>query len=155
SRTGSSMATASIGVRERMAAASRRIARVKLADRAATGLITFGGVFIIVCVLFIFVFIFEEALPLFRGAKAERLGSYALAAPAAAPAPPLALGSDEYQKYLYAVEPDARVAVFRLADGAWQRDLAVAGLEGATLTSASRSLSGDRLALGTSDGRAA
>ena len=34
------MATASLGVRERMAAASRRIARVKLVDRAATGVIT-------------------------------------------------------------------------------------------------------------------
>lgn len=150
------MATASIGVRERMAAASRRIARVKLADRAATGLITFGGVFIIVCVLFIFVFIFEEALPLFRGAQAQRMGSYVLAdAGASTSTPPLAIGSDEHQKYLYAVWPDARVALFRLADGAWQRDLAVAGLEGATLTAASRSLSGDRLALGTSDGRAA
>ncbi len=55
------MATATIGVRERMAAASRRIARVKLLDRAATGIITFGGIFIILSVLFIFVFIFSEA----------------------------------------------------------------------------------------------
>ena len=66
------MATASIGVRERMAAASKRIARVKLVDRGATGVITFGGIFIILCVIFIFVFIFAEAMPLFRGAK----GSY-------------------------------------------------------------------------------
>ena len=102
------MATASIGVRERMAAASKRIARVKLADRAATGVITFGGVFIIVCVLFIFVFIFEEALPLFRGARAQKLGSVALAAAPAVgggqPAAALAIGVDEYQKYLYEVE---------------------------------------------------
>ena len=68
------MATASIGVRERMAAASKRIARVKLVDRGATGVITFGGIFIILSVLFIFVFIFAEAMPLFRGAKGERLG---------------------------------------------------------------------------------
>ena len=74
------MATASIGVRERMAAASKRIARVKLVDRAATGVITFGGVFIILSVLFIFVFIFGEALPLFRGAKGEKLGTLSLAA---------------------------------------------------------------------------
>ena len=67
------MATASLSVRERMAAASKRIARVKLVDRGATGVITFGGVFIILSVLFIFVFIFGEAVPLFRGATAERL----------------------------------------------------------------------------------
>ena len=51
------MATASLGVRERMAAASKRIARVKRLDRAATAVISFGGIFIILCVLFIFVFI--------------------------------------------------------------------------------------------------
>ena len=73
------MATASIGVRERMAAASKRIARVKLVDRGATGVITFGGLFIILSVLFIFVFIFAEAMPLFRGAKGEKLGRISLA----------------------------------------------------------------------------
>jgi phosphate transport system permease protein len=153
------MATASIGVRERMAGASRRIARVKLVDRAATGIITFGGVFIIVCVLFIFVFIFEEALPLFRGARAHPLGSLVLAtapgASGASEAAPLAVGVDEYQKYLYEVASDAKIVVFRLADGTRQRELAVPGLEGATVTAAQRSLSGDQIALGTRDGRAA
>ena len=43
--------------------------------------------------------------------------------------------------------------MFRLADGARHLQLEIPGLEGATLTSAQRSLSGD-LALGTSDGRA-
>ncbi len=107
------MATASIGVRERMAAASKRIARVKLVDRAATGVITFGGVFIILSVLFIFVFIFAEAMPLFRGARGERLSTVALAAPGedAAHSKPLAVGIDEYQRYLYDVTPDARVRV--------------------------------------------
>jgi len=78
------MATATIGVRERMAAASRRIARVKLVDRAATGIITSGGIFIILSVLFIFVFIFAEAAPLFRGAKGEKRGTLSLAAAGAA-----------------------------------------------------------------------
>jgi len=152
------MATASIGVREKMAAASRRIARVKLADRAATGVITFGGLFIIVCVLFIFVFIFEEALPLFRGARGQRVASLALVPPQGAPAAPreapLAIGVDEYQKYLYEVAPDARVVLYRLADGTPQREFRIAELEGATVTTAVRSLTGD-LALGTADGRAA
>jgi phosphate transport system permease protein len=154
------MATASLGVRERMAAASRRIARVKLVDRAATGVITFGGIFIILSVLFIFVFIFGEALPLFRGARGERLGSLSLAAPSGAAAglasgTPLALGVDEYQRYLYDVTPQAEVVFFRLQDGSRHRAIAIPGLDGAVVTTASRSLQGDNVAAGTGDGRVA
>ncbi len=151
------MATASLGVRERMAAASKRIARVKLADRVATGVITLGGLFIIVCVLFIFVFIFEQALPLFRGAQGRKVATLALVPPqgaVAAPKEPLAIGVDEYQKYLYEVAPDARIVLYGLADGTPQREFRIAELEGATVTAAVSSLTGD-LALGTADGRAA
>ena len=151
------MATASIGVRERMAAASKRIARVKLVDRGATGVITFGGIFIILSVLFIFVFIFAEAMPLFRGAKGERLGKLSLAGVRGGTphGTPLAFGADEYQKYLYEITPDAHLVVFRLADGATHREMALPGLEGAAVTSASRGLAGDSLAAGTADGRVA
>ena len=53
---------------------------MKLIDRLAVGFITFGGLFIIVAVLFIFVFIFGEALPLFRSASGQAKGTVALAA---------------------------------------------------------------------------
>jgi phosphate transport system permease protein len=151
------MATASLGVRERMAAASRRIARVKLVDRAATGAITFGGVFIILSVLFIFIFIFGEAVPLFRGATGEPLGAISLAAPGAEAAhgAPLALGVDEHQRYLYDVTSDGRVVFFRVQDGALKLAVPLAGLEGAGVTAASRSLRGDLVATGTADGRVA
>jgi phosphate transport system permease protein len=151
------MATATIGIRERMAAASKRIARVKLVDRAATGVIVSGGIFIILSVLFIFVFIFAEAMPLFRGAKGERRGTLALAGAPGVPAHgrPLAFGADEYQKYLYEVTSDAHVVVFRLADGAVHREIPLPGLEGAEVTAASRSLTGDHVAAGTADGRVA
>jgi len=150
------MATASLGVRERMAAASKRIARVKFLDRVATWVISFGGVFIILSVLFIFVFIFAEALPLFRGAKGERLATLSLASAAdAAHTAPLAVGVDEYQRYLYDVTPDARVLFFRVQDGALHREMPIAGLAGATVTTASRSLQGDLVAAGTADGRVA
>jgi phosphate transport system permease protein len=151
------MATASIGVRERMAAASKRIARVKLVDRGATGVITFGGIFIILSVLFIFVFIFAEAMPLFRGAKGERLGRVSLGGVRGGSphGTPLAFGADEYQKYLYEVTPDAHVVVFRLADGTTHRKMPFPGVEGAAITSASRGLAGDALAAGTADGRVA
>ena len=152
------MATASIGVRERMAAATRRIARVKLADRTATAVITLGGIFIIVCVLFIFVFVFGEALPLFRPAKAEKLGSLAsLGRPRRAPPEdaPATIGVDEHQRYLYEVTPRATVVFFRLPQGTREKELPIVGLAGATVTSVSRSLQADKLAVGTSDGRVA
>jgi phosphate transport system permease protein len=140
-----------------MAAASKRIARVKLVDRAATGTITLGGIFIILSVLFIFVFIFAEAVPLFRGATGERLGVLSLAAPggASAHAVPLALGVDEYQRYLYDVTPDGFVAFFRVQDGTLKEAVPIAGLQGAGVTAASRSLRGDLVAAGTADGRVA
>jgi phosphate transport system permease protein len=153
------MATATIGVRERMARASKRIARVKLLDRTATGVITAGGIFIIVCVLFIFVFVFGEAAPLFRPAKAEKLGvltSLATTAVGAGPEQPFAaLGVDEHQRYLYEVTPRATVVFFRLPLGTRDKELPIVGLAGATVTSVSRSLRADKLALATSDGRVA
>jgi phosphate transport system permease protein len=144
-----------LGVRERMAAATKRIARVKLIDRLATGVIVFGGVFIILNVLFIFIFIFGVAAPLFRGARGEKLATLSLAAPGegSGHAAPLAVGIDEHQRYLYDLTPDARVVFFRARDGARHRELPIPGLEGATVTSASRSLTGDLVAAGTSDGR--
>jgi phosphate transport system permease protein len=149
------MATASIGVRERMAAASKRIARVKLLDRAATGVITFGGLFIILSVSFIFVFVFAEALPLFRGAKAERLGTLSLA-PSGEPAhAPLTIGVDEHQRYFYEVTPTGRVSLFRISDGARTSEVPVPGLGDAAVTAATRSLRGDLVAVGTASGRVA
>ena len=77
---------------------------MKLVDRAATGVITFGGVFIIVSVLVILVFIVAEALPLFRRRRAEKLATLALAVARRSvepPGAPSALGVDEYQKYVY------------------------------------------------------
>ena len=89
-------ASTAVGIRERVQAASTRIKRVKRLDRFATGVITLGGIFIIVSVSFIFLFIFGQALPLFRPAQGRALGAITLAAvpPAsgaavASPGPPL------------------------------------------------------------------
>ena len=56
-------------VRARMAAASRRIGRLKRIDRAAVLLITLGGVAVVVSVLGILLFIGAEAVPLFMPAR--------------------------------------------------------------------------------------
>jgi len=63
-----------VGVSQRVLAASGRIKRVKRLDRWATGVITLGGVFVIVAVSFILVFILAQAWPLFRPAQGEALG---------------------------------------------------------------------------------
>ncbi len=173
-----------IDIRQRVQAQAGRLRRVKLIDRLAVGFITFGGLFIIVAVLFIFVFIFGEALPLFRPATGVARGTVDLAAvpaleytpavPAAlatAPAParlatapaaaplvlsetgkPLVMGIDEYQRYFYEVLSDGRTAFWKV-DGSFASQLPPTSLGQSKVRSASRSLTGDYVALGTEDGR--
>jgi len=81
------MATATSSVRERVQAASARIARVKRLDRLATATITLGGLFIIVSVSFIFLFILGQTWPLFRQSEGRALGALKLAEVPALPRP--------------------------------------------------------------------
>jgi len=151
-----SAATASETIRRRVQEASGRVRRVKTLDRLATGVVTFGGLFIIVAVSFILVFILGETLPLFRAAQGRARGVVQLApAPTPEVGKPLVVGVDEYQLYIYELLPDARLAVFRLADGARTQEFPLPGLAGATIVSACRSLTGDYLGAGTADGRVA
>jgi len=165
-------------IRERMADQAARIRRVKLVDRLAVGFITLGGVFVIVAVSFIFVFILGETLPLFRPAQGEARGVITLAdvPPAEQPsepgpprgpavvapgivrapadgAPPLVIGIDEYQMYIYEVLADGRTAFFRAGEGSSVRQFPPTSLGTAAVTCASRSLLGDFVAMGTADGR--
>ena len=74
------------------------------------------------------------------------------------PAPPgvvQAMGADEYQLYLYAIRGLPRIEFFRLPAGSWAREFPLSALAGAVVTSASRSLQGDFVAVGTADGRVA
>ncbi len=168
-------------IRDRVVKQAGRSRRVKLIDRLATGLITLGGLFIIVAVLFIFIFILGETLPLFRASRGEARGVLELATlPAAAvaargastaasggvapsgsaPAPPttcaarrMVVGIDEYQRYLYALLSDASVVFFNAQDGSFARQLALPGLERAEVVSASRSTLSDFIGIGLADGR--
>jgi phosphate transport system permease protein len=157
------MATAAATIRDRVMAAGARIKRVKRVDRLATGFITLGGIFIVVSVLFIFLFIFGQALPLFRAADGRAAGVLTLAAPPAAapaavpvtPRASLAFGMDEYQMYIYELLADGRLAFFKTTDGAFAREFALSAAPGATVVAGSRSLAGDYVAAGTSDGRVA
>ena len=143
-------------VRRQMAAASRRIGRLKKIDRAAVGIITLGGIAVIVSVIGILVFIGAEALPLFKAARAAHMGAMQLHGTVAPGSPAHAvLGVDESSQYVYDVTPSGTLTFFATNTGKPAFDLAPPTLKDATITTGSRSLSGDFIALGTSDGRVA
>ncbi|HYN10972.1 MAG TPA: ABC transporter permease subunit [Vicinamibacterales bacterium] len=143
-------------VRRQMAAAKRRIGRLKKIDRAAVGIITLGGVAVIISVIGILIFIGAEALPLFKSARASQLGTIRLAGTLEPASPAHAvMGTDESGRYLYDVTPSGTLTFFATDTGARAFDLTPPTLSGATITTGSRSLSGDFIAFGTSDGRVA
>jgi phosphate transport system permease protein len=168
---------ADTAIRRRVLEASSRIRRVKALDRLATAFITLGGIFIIVAVSFIFVFLVGETLPLFRPGGGRALGTLdlapvprletAAAAPgarpavaASAPAPqaragsskPLVIGVDEYQMYFYEVLADGRTVFFR-SDGSFASQFPATSIGASAVTAASRSLLHDFVAVATGDGR--
>jgi phosphate transport system permease protein len=143
-------------VRRQMAAATRRISRLKKIDRAAVAIITLGGVAVIISVIGILVFIGAEALPLLKAARASQLGSIRPAGTVDPGSPAHAvMGTDESGRYVYDVSPTGTLAFFATDTGARAFELAPPNLAAATITTGSRSLSGDFVALGTSDGRVA
>ena len=92
-----------LSVRSQMAAASKRIGRLRRVDRAAVVIITLGGLAVVVAVLGILVFVASEALPLFSSATLTPRGEIQIAT-ALSPANASSLravGVDEYQKRLH------------------------------------------------------
>ena len=140
-----------------MAAASRSIRRLRQIDRAAVAVIALGGIAVVASVLGILVFVVSEALPLFKAASVESRGSVPVAgaASAAASSALRAIGTDEYVRYLYTLEPAGVVAFTRLDSGVRGLEAPIAGSQGATIVSSSKSVTGHHIAAGLSDGRAA
>jgi len=117
-------------VRAMMAAAARRIRRLKRVDRAAVVVITLGGLAVVVSVLGILLFIAAEAVPLFRAARVLPAAPIAITTAVTGQTRGLrAIGVDEYRRYLYTIEPDARVVFRHLADGTIALEVPVPGLE--------------------------
>jgi phosphate transport system permease protein len=142
-------------VRQQMAAAASRITRLKRIDRAAVGIITCGGIAVVLSVTGILVFIGLEAFPLFRGASAQLAGTIRLGnAAVQGSMERRALGSDEFGRYVYAVEPTGKLAFLDRDTGRPELELSPPSLAGATVVASSRSLFGDFVAAGTADGRA-
>jgi phosphate transport system permease protein len=143
-------------VRRQMAAAAGRIKRLKRVDRVAVGVITFGGIAVILSVIGILVFIGAEAVPLFRPASSTLKGTLRPAdSVARAPMDRWALGSDDFDRYLYTLEPSGRVIFLNRETGAPEHTVSPPSLAGATVVASSRSLLGDFVAASTNDGRLA
>jgi phosphate transport system permease protein len=141
-------------VRRQMAAAAGRIKRLKRIDRVAVGVITLGGVAVILSVIGILVFIGAEAVPLFRSASSTLKGTLRVAdAVALAPMDRWALGSDDFDRYVYTIEPAGRVTFFNRETGAVELTNSPPSLAGARVLASSRSLLGGYVAASTEDGR--
>ena len=139
-----------------MAAASKRIKRLERIDRTAVAVITLGGIGVILSVIAILVFIGAEAVPLFRSARVTPVGSVKLGGAAETMTPATAaIGTDESGRWLYAADTTGAIALFKPETGDRVRELRSKALGDATITAVSRSLSGDFISLGTSDGRVA
>ena len=68
------MDSSALSVRSQMAAAKKRIGRLKRIDRVAVFVITMGGIAVVIAVLGILVFVAAEAMPLFTSAKLTSAG---------------------------------------------------------------------------------
>ncbi len=151
------MAKPDQSVRMMMAAAARRIGRLKRIDRAAVVVITLGGLAVVVSVFGILIFIAAEAVPLFRPARMLAASRTGIATSVSAQAHGLrAVGVDEYRRYLHTIEPDGRVVFRDLVDGSGALEFSIPGIEpGSPIASSSSSVLGGYLAAGTTDGRVA
>ncbi len=125
--------------------------RVRIADRVASVVIRLGGVFVIIVVAAIFVFVGREALPLFRSAQVELLTNAPLPAVGSEMMPRL-VGIDEYETYAYRLNSTGTVQLTRL--DTWQpwTNLPALSLQKHPASSAYRSPSKDHLYIGTADG---
>lgn len=120
---------------------------VLLGDRIAGGLITAGGLLVILAVIGIMVFLVRVASPLAGGGEVERPVVYTLEAPG----PALWVNADEYSTVMTRVSPDGRVAFFHVATG---RMLGERQLDfgGATATAVGGVLQRDQVAFGFENG---
>lgn len=85
---------------------------VRVADRVARGLISLGGLGVIIAVGFVFVFLAWVVVPLFMPGTLAPAGKAAPFGTEAAQ-----MGVDEYQVLAWSLEPDGSLATYQLADG--------------------------------------
>jgi len=136
----------------------RRVRLVDLTDRIAKLVITFGGIFIILSVIGIIVFIGAGAFPLIYKAKAFK--SQQIAFTQSDDETVLLVGQDELREVGYLINKAGRIEFFALHAHPYKKtgesliSLKMKGLdEGERLTASSQSILGDVVGLGTSNGK--
>ncbi len=136
----------------RAARISRAVAKsVLVADRTADLCIRLGGFLVIGAVFAIILFIGREALPLVGKPSATLLASRSFDG---AGGGPMLAGMDEYETFVYRLEPAAaRIEVRDAAFWAVAHTLPIPSLAGAAVTAAYRAPRHDWLFLGAADGR--
>ena len=137
-----------------MSVSRARTARRIVLDRWASRVVVVGGIVIIACILAILLVIALEVYPLFRPARATLTGTYGAAVgdDAGRPAAGSALGVDEYREIAFVVTRGGALDFVSLTGAANPPAVAIAGLDGARVTSVA-SLGKGRYGVGTSDGR--
>lgn len=132
-------------------------------DFIATGVVTTGGIAIILSILAILVFIGIETIPLWQGVKSEltssfilkespELSSYSLDSPDKTTFPYLATGTEEYKEIGFIVTNDGVFRFLSLKDGSVLKSIPLDELEGSEITSSFVSVNNELYSFGTSDG---
>ena len=120
-------------------------------DKAAHWVITLGGAATIFVILALFVFIFIEVYPLFKGAKVTKHGTFPLRGEA------VSIGVDEHQEMAYVIYNNGSIEFIALTNGEVLKSSTIGGLKTPSsvlqrkITCASTD--NNRLVLGTDDGR--
>ncbi|WP_376696562.1 ABC transporter permease subunit [Wenzhouxiangella sp. EGI_FJ10305] len=134
------------------AMARRRRSRY-LADGAARWMVRAGGGGVVVALALIFVYLFSEVLPLFKGASVERQESYVTAD--SGTTVPAYLALERYGEIGMRYSREGELVYFRLGDGEVIRRIELAVPEGVRITSVGNGEPrARRVALGLSDGTA-
>lgn len=143
--------------------ASSGVRRRKLVDHIATGVVTTGGIAIILSILAILVFIGIETIPLWQGVKSEltssfimkespEFASYSLDNPDKTEFPFLATGIEEYREIGFVVTDDGVLRFFSLEDGSVVKMVPLTELGDSQIVSSFVSVNNELYSFGTNDG---
>lgn len=143
--------------------ASPGLKRRKLADFIATGIVTTGGIAVILSILAILVFIGIETVPLFQSVKSKlassftlkespELSSYSIDTTNDKTFPFLATGLEEYREIGFIVTNDGVLTFLSLIDGKTIKQLPLNELGDSTITSSFVSVNNKLYSFGTNEG---
>ncbi|MBW6520509.1 MAG: ABC transporter permease subunit [Desulfoarculaceae bacterium] len=108
------------------------IKKVRLQDRIATRIITFGGMLVIASVIAILVLIVRVTVPLFQSAKIDIVSQLPLSLPSESV---LAMGVDEYRENAYVLNDRGVFTFYNLAEGTSSLSMDAAADKNVELTS--------------------